>query len=389
MRTLAFLHKTFLENVREWKILILVLVFAPFFVYLMWGYFSASEPAYGLLVHVHPQEGDLPADLTAIDPDGLLALWETAEHADGDPVFEVARTDDLDVARKALKTRDADLLVEVPADFTARLVAFAAGQETEPALLINHIDESNARATMAAAMSDYLVFGAVTAITGAPSPMDVRFESAGTGREKTEFELYVPALLVLAIIMVMFTAAATLIKEVDKGTAQRLVLSRLSTLEMLTAVSINQVLIGVAALALAYAAAVSVGYRGEGSVLAVLAVGALSTLSVVAISVFVAAFMRTIFELLTVGCFPFFILMFFSDCMFPLPKIDLVRLGGFSFYVTDVLPTSLTVRAFNQILNHGATLTDVWVELVAITVLTAGYFVVGAWLFTRRHYRVW
>jgi ABC-2 type transport system permease protein len=389
MRMLAFLHKTFLENVREWKILILVLVFAPFFVYLMWGYFSASEPAYGLLVYAHPQEGELPAELAAVGPDDLMALWETAEHADGDPVFEVAHADDLDAAREKLKTRDADLLVEIPADFAARLAAFAAGQETEPALLVNHIDESNARATMAAAMSDYLVFGTVATITGATSPMDVRFESVGTGEEKTEFELYVPALLVLAIIMVMFTAAATLIKEVDKGTVQRLVLSRLSTFEMLAAVSINQVAIGVVALALAYGAAVSVGYRGEGSVLAVLAVGALSTLSVVAISVLVAAFMRTIFELLTVGCFPFFILMFFSDCMFPLPKIDLVRLGGFSFYATDVLPTSLTVRAFNRILNHGASLADVWVELASISVLTALYFVVGTWLFTRRHYRVW
>jgi len=105
--------------------------------------------------------------------------------------------------------------------------------------------------------------------------------------------------------------------------------------------------------------------------------------------VLVAAFMRTIFELLTVGCFPFFILMFFSDCMFPLPKIDLVRLGGFPFYVTDVLPTAMPVRALTRILNHGATLADVWVELLSIAVLTAVYMVVGTWLFTRRHYRVW
>jgi len=66
-----------------------------------------------------------------------------------------------------------------------------------------------------------------------------------------------------------------------------------------------------------------------------------------------------------------------------------VRLGGFSLYVTDVLPTSLTVRAFNRILNHGASLADVWVELLSISVLTALYFAVGTWLFTRRHYRVW
>ena len=37
MRMLAFLRKTFLENLREWKILILALTFAPFFVYVMYA----------------------------------------------------------------------------------------------------------------------------------------------------------------------------------------------------------------------------------------------------------------------------------------------------------------------------------------------------------------
>ncbi len=389
MRILAFFHKTFLENLREWKILSLVLVFAPFFVYLMWGYFSASEPAYRLLILVHEQESVLPADLARLGPEGLVDAWREAVHTDGDPVFEIEEVDDVATAEIKLKARDADLLVEIPPDFTQRLVDFATGTGTAPALLTYHGDESNVRSSMAMAMSDYVAFSAIAAVIETPSPLDVELHRVGSGDEKTEFELYVPALLVLAIIMVMFTAAATLIKEVDKGTIDRLVLSRLRTSEMLAAVSANQVLIGVVALALAYGAAMSVGYRGEGSFVAVLVVGALSTLSVVAISVLVAAFMRTIFELLTVGCFPFFILMFFSDCMFPLPKIDLVRLGGFPFYVTDVLPTAMTVRALTRILNHGATLADVWVELLSIAVLTAVYMVVGTWLFTRRHYRVW
>ena len=87
-----------------------------------------------------------------------------------------------------------------------------------------------------------------------------------------------PALLVLALIMVMFTAAAALVKEVDKGTMPRLMLSRLRLGELLAAVSINQVLIGVVALLLTYAAALSVGYRPQGSLAAVLVVGAVTTL---------------------------------------------------------------------------------------------------------------
>ena len=386
MRALAFLHKTFLENLREWKILSMVLVFAPFFVYLMWGYFHATEPAYQLIVIDH--DAGVSSGEAFFGSGELIDSWRQAEHSDGDAIFEVSTSEDIAGSVEALKTRKADLVVEIPQDFSLRVTTFARGEGTSPAVLTNHAEASNARGTMAMAMSDYVAFTAVATATQAPSPLDVRLEQVGGGEQPSEFDLYVPALLMLAIIMVMFTAAATLIKEVDKRTISRLVLSRLTTLELLAAVSVNQVLIGVVALALAYGSALTVGYRSEGSLLAVLVVGALATLAVVAISVLVAAFMRTIFELLTVGCFPFFILMFFSDCMFPLPKITVGAIGGFTLYATDVLPTAMAVRAFNRILNHGAGLGDVWVELLCIAVLTVGYFAVGTWLFTRRHFRV-
>jgi len=43
--------------------------------------------------------------------------------------------------------------------------------------------------------------------------------------------------------------------------------------------------------------------------------------------------------------------MFFSESMFPLPRITFFRLAGHTFYANDVLPTSLTVKAFSKILN--------------------------------------
>ncbi len=386
MRMLAFFHKTSLENLREWKILSMVLLFAPFFVYLMWGYFHATEPAYRLLVLDHDEAAqDAGPHFGGGD---LIETWRQAEHSDGEPVFAVETTGDLEAATERLRKRQADLLVEIPPDFSRRIADFSTGRGFEPAVLVNHADPANTSGAMAMAMSEYTAFEAEATVTQAPTPLDVRLVSVGGGEQPSEFDLYVPALLMLAIIMVMFTAAATLIKEVDKGTISRLVLSRITIVELLAAVSVNQVMIGVAALMLAYGSAASVGYQSEGSLGAIVVVGAMTTLAVVAISVLVAAFMRTIFELLTVGCFPFFILMFFSDCMFPLPKIHLATLGEYAIYATDILPTAVAVRAFNRILTHGAGLGEVWPELCCIALLTAGYFLVGAWLFTRRHFRV-
>ena len=377
MRTLAYLEKTFLENLREWKILSLTLVFAPCFVFLMYAYFHAAPSSYTMLVR-------------AADPGsarGLVDAWTRAKHADGSPVFTVSEVGDAADAERRVLNREADLLTEIPPGFAAAIEAMRGGRTAVPPTITHHGSASNPRSTVAMGFADYIAFQFAYEATGAQPPIGVNAVMIGAPAQVTEFDLYVPALLVLALIMVMFTAAAALVKEVDKGTMPRLILSRLRLGELLAAVSINQVLVGVVALLLTYVAALSVGYHPQGSLAAVVVVGAVSTLSVVAFGLLTAAFLTTIFELLTVGCFPFFVLMFFSDCMVPLPKIPLFSLAGFTFNATDVLPTSLTVRAFNRILNQGAGLSDVGAEVALILALTTVYFAAGAWLYRRRHMR--
>lgn len=382
MRTLAFLRKTTLENLREWKILSLALVFAPCFVYLMYGYFGAAPTSYRLLVLNHEPAAEQS------HTEALLEAWREAKHKDEQAMFEVTEVSDLADAKQRLENKDADLLVELPATFTRDLEAFRTGAAQAPAALINCADEANVRSSMAMALSDYVAFSYAMTVAEVAMPLDVKLEAAGSARGLSEFDFYVPALLVLALIMLLFTAATALVKEVDKGTMSRLMLSRLTTIEMFAAISITQIAIGVVALALAFLAALSVGYRTEGSLLSLVVVGAVSALSVVAMAVLVASLLKSMFELLTVGTFPFFIVMFFSECMFPLPKVELFAIAGNTLYANDILPTSLTVKAFNKILNFGAGLGDVAFELVAILVLTGLYFALGTWLYRRRHQRI-
>jgi ABC-2 type transport system permease protein len=134
-----------------------------------------------------------------------------------------------------------------------------------------------------------------------------------------------------------------------------------------------------------YLTAVALGYHTTGSLIAMIVVGILSCLAIIAISVMVAAVLRTVFDLMTVGVFPFFILMFFSGGMFPIPTISLFALGERSINVNDILPTTHSITAFGKILNQGAGLSDVVFEMGAIVILTVLYFSFGIWLFTHRH----
>jgi ABC-2 type transport system permease protein len=223
--------------------------------------------------------------------------------------------------------------------------------------------------------------------SGLQSPLKFETESLTPLKSLTDFDLYIPGLLGLALIMLMFTAAATLIKEKDKGTIIRLRISNMTTTEWLIAVSLSQVIIGLLAIGLTYLTAVGFGYQATGSLMAMSVVGIMSCLAIIAISVLVAALLRTIFDLMTIGCFPFFILMFFSGGMFPIPTISLFALGERSINVNDILPTTHSIAAFGKILNQGAGLGDVTYEMWAIIILTVLYFAVGIWLFTRRHMR--
>jgi ABC-2 type transport system permease protein len=229
------------------------------------------------------------------------------------------------------------------------------------------------------------VYGYAFAITNLQSPVALEANTVIGTEALDDFARYVPALLTLALIMLLFTAAASLIKEKDKGTLIRLRLSNMTTFEWFSAVSLTQIIIGLLAMLLTFLTTVALGYHASGSLAAMIVVGLLSSLSIVAISLLVAAFLRTIFDLLTIGCFPFFILMFFSGGMFPLPPLRLFTVAGRPISVNDLLPTTHTISALGRILNHDAGLGDVVYELGAILVLTVLFFAAGTWLFTKRH----
>jgi ABC-2 type transport system permease protein len=387
MRLAALFRKTMIENFRDWKILSLTLVFSPFFVVLMYFYMGNASKTY--------QIGVVNRDAGSADQTGahrvagreLVAKLADARYPDGVPILNVAAMAGTSEVRKPLADRTLDLALEIPDDFSRILMEYRNGRAPAPARMTSIGDPANPRYIAAAAYCDYIAYGYASVAAGQKGPLDIRVESVGAAKSPTDFELYVPALLALALMMLMFTTAASIIKEKDKGTLVRLQMSKMRVSEFLSAVGLTQVIIGVMAMGLTFLTAWSLGYRTAGSWSAVLAVGLLSSVSVIALSLVVAAYLRTIFDLLTIGCFPFFILMFFSGGIIPLPPLRLFSIAGRSINANDILPTTHTIAALNKILNFGSGLGGVKVEMGFILGLTAVYFLIGIAAFSRRHSR--
>lgn len=384
MRLLALFKKSVLENVRDWKILILTLTFAPFFVVLMDLYFGNVSNSYQVIVINHDQ----PV-LNNNEPfnagQELISQMRQFKNPDGTPILKIDVKKDINRAREKLEDRSVDLIVEIPVDFSTILQNYRGNQESPQATVRTYGNLANPRYMIAAAMSDAFTYQYAAETTRYKGPLDFQWETIGRTKSISDFDLYVPCLLALALIMLMFTAAASLIKEKDKGTIIRLRLSKMTFTEFFTSISLTQIIIGLVALALTFLTAVGLGYQTSGSLVNVMAIGALSCMSVIAISLVVAGFLRTIFDLMTVGCFPFFILMFFSGAMFPLPSLHVFSIAGHAVNANDILPTTHTISAFNKILNFNASLAEVTFEIAVMVILTLVYFLIGLWLFRKRH----
>ncbi len=371
-------RKEMAETFRDWKMLSLTLSFAPFFVLLMYGYLNHATSVYQVAVVNGDPDGEAAAQ--------LLEALTAAQTPAGERVLRIREIEAAE-GEILLEERRADLILEIPPGFSEMLRRYRAdpGGPVTPLPVRSRGDPGNPDYIMAAVWADMTVMTYVGFASGIESPVYLAPETVTGGSSLTEFELYVPALLALSFMMLMFTAAGALIREKDRGTLIRLRLSNMTVLEWLTAVTTTQIIVGLLALALTYGTAMAVGYRPQGSLMVLLLVGALASLSIMAFSVLVAAFLRTVFDLVTVGCFPFFILMFFSGGMFPLPGITFFRVGERAVEVNHILPTTHAITAMDRVLSYGAGVDSILFELGAVLVLTVGYFALGTWVFTRRH----
>jgi len=387
MRLLTLFKKTMIENFRDWKILILILTFAPFFVFLMYFYIGYTTETYKV-IFINYDQG-----VEAIDRDpfnaGQVLIYEMTEatYEDGTNILVVDKEEEMAKARKRLEDKSVDVVVEIPKNFSKTLMDFKEGKRPTPVVVKTYGDPANTKYIMAAAWCDSITYHYAASLTGQESPLELKAESISRTKSLNDFTLYVPALLALALMMLMFTAAATIIREKDKGTLIRLRISNMTTFEWLSAVSVTQIIIGLLAMGLAYLTAISLGYQSSGSLVAVMVVGILSSLSIIAMSLVVAALLRSVFDLMTIGCFPFFILMFFSGGMFPIPPLQLFVVGGRSININDILPTTHSISALGKILNYDSGLGDLVFEIGAIVILSFIYFAAGVWLFTKRHMR--
>ena len=371
------------EQMRGIWMLVLTLIIPSLFVIMYWLFTGGGSTTYSVLIINQDAGSDLAGGEQAIKAVQGMA------YANGQPILKVIRVTDRVEAEVKLRNREAAALVIIPQDFSQALLM--ARQESQPiTTTITMVgDLTNPYYTVVSVMAITAVDNTIQQIVGQPRTVEFKEEPLGASAARTEFEVYVPALLVLSVVMLIFQVAMTVAHEVESGTLRRLQLTHMTSFDLLGGISATQVLIGVVSVMLTFLTAVALGFHSQGPLWVAILVGAMTSLSTVGVGLLVACFSRSVSEAFIYANFPLILLMFFTGTVFPIPPIPLFTVAGRTIALFDFLPPTHAVVALNKVLTLGAGITDVSYELTILFVLSAIYFAAGVWLFKRIHLRSW
>jgi ABC-2 type transport system permease protein len=387
MKALTVFRKTLLEMSRDKWMLGLTLAFAPFFVLLYWLITAGGSTTYTILT-INNDKGIQLADGSTFNAgrEAVSAIGGIT-YADGQPILKTVPAVSRAIAEPILRNRGGAAFILIPEDFSQTIYSLQSGDRSVTTQIIFSGDVSNPYYMVGANLSLTAIDGYIQQATGQQPLIGYKEEPLGASAARTEFETYVPGTLIFAVILLIFLASMTVAREIETGALRRLQLTPMTSLDYLGGVTAALVLVGTAAFALAFAFALLVGFRSQGSVLAVLLIGAVTCLSVIGLGMVVASFTRTVSQAFVVANFPMAMMMFFSGTIYPLPKIVLFTLGGHEIGLYDILPPTHAVAALNKILTLGAGLGQVTFELSALVILSVLYFALGVCLFKRFHLR--
>ncbi len=379
---LAVAGKTLREQVRNPWLPLLAIGLGPFFVLLMWAFFPSGGSTTYPVVVVDSDTGAAGAGVRA--GDRAVASLRSLTYDTGVPILDVRQVADLDQAQAEIEARRAVAFVELPEGFTRSLLAARQGTGAVPVRIGGDLG-SPTYPVVAIMIADGLDRFARQE-TGRTALLDLTETPLGASGSRTEFELYVPGVLVFAIGLMMFAAATALAQETEAGTINRLVRAPVSAAALLGGITIVQVLVGLFAGVASLGTAVLLGFRSAGPLWMALPIWMLTSLSVIGLGLLVAAFTRSVAQAFLVANFPFGLFMFLSGTMFPVRGVPLFSVAGHEVNLLDLLPPRHAVNALTSVFSFGST--SIGYELVMLTILSVAYFLLGAWAFHRRHLRV-
>jgi len=375
------------EQIRDYWILLIVVLLAPFFIFVYYLMLEAENPNFNVILVNKDKGGILFFGIPVNLGDSLVSSLEQGALKNEEAMLYFSVTKTRDEAIANLNNKKADVLLVIPEDFTTAMLSDPALIK-KPALFELAGNVTDMHYIIGAVWTQELFNQFMGGYKKYEMPVGWTETQLGYSGSRSDFELYVPGLLILAIIMMMFSASAAFVRESETQTIKRLKMSNLSAISFLAGISLIQIIIAAISVVLALLTCIAIGYSIiPGTAWYMILISFLTAVSVIAFSLLFAAFCRSIRDIAIIGTFPMLIFMFFTGAAMPLNGGVLFSVGNFDFTLNGILAPTHAITALNKVLIMGEKPGQTLPEIFALTAMTVIYFILGIWAFNRRHMR--
>ena len=387
MKTIYIISKSLKEQLRSYWVLLLTLSMGPFFIFVYFLIMETSKPQYSVLI-ANEDKGVLINEQSINHGNELIEYFKSFKTDTIAIPLTINQVPDKTTGIASLKNRKADALIIIDSSFSTLIQKRKSSYSTSAVNVEFVGDLTNTNYLISAVWANEIVNEFALQTTNNKRIVNVKETALGTSATASSFDMVVPGLLIVSLIMLMFTASIAFVSEVENKTIMRLKLSKLSVFEFLTGISTVQLLVGIVSVLLTLLTAIILDFKYEGSLIIMIIIASLTSLSIIAFSLIIAAITKTANEVLVAGNFPMFLFMFFTGAAFPLKSDALFTIAGYPINIQELMTPTHAISALNKTLIMNMHISSIFPEIISIIVLTILYFLIGGIIFKHRHLKL-
>lgn len=416
MKFISVAIKDFKELIRDRRGLFMILLFPMFFMIIFgiaFGGMGTSNETHNLAVVNLDEGAKMPLTNEDVNfGDNLTEIFRDSEYEDSDvKLFNVINTSESS-ANKLIQLKEADAMIIIPKNFSQTTVDKMENSITAQTTGTTSSNNSNNdtlkliisgdSSSMGFAVSQVVLIkiigeyqdNLVASIQSQTSGSSVKplklfegdVESVSGTESFSQFDFLAPGMMLFAILLLATTVAASLTKEVEKGTLARLRISKMRSFDMLFGALIPWSIVAAIQVLILLTVALIMGFNWQGglnSIVLAMFIGVIGGIGSIALGMIIASFAKNDTQAFNLGIMVVVPTSFVVGAFFQLPQVVVGEIMGRSFQIYDILPWTHILNALKSVLIYGNGLSAITYDLAWSAVLTAILFIIGMGLFSR------
>lgn len=207
----------------------------------------------------------------------------------------------------------------------------------------------------------------------------------------TSFDFIFPGIMVFGILQALGAFIATALNDIEMGTFQRIRLSKVRPANYLLSLVTYQMFNTFIQIPLMFLTALIFGFPFSIQILYAFIFGVFLSLAITGLGLIFAAFVKNAMVgqgLAGMASTPMAIL---SGAFFVIPNPTIIPvckfLGGNSFGLLDILPSTPAIRGLRSVLLYNNPLSESLYDLAILAIFAIIYLIIGILLYSRKHFR--